>query len=67
MVREFKCFAATILAPIEKTYPQIISSSIRAEFENAKSDSEFLNISSEDTFRKMKLMSDIFESILNDV
>lgn len=67
LVREFKCFAATILAPIEKTYPQIISSSIRAEFENAKSDSEFLNISSEETLRKMKLMSDIFESILNDV
>ena len=67
LLREFKCFAATILAPIEKTYPQIISSSIRAEFENAKSDSEFLNISSEETLRKMKLMSDIFESILNDV
>lgn len=67
LVQEFKCFAARILSARRKAYPQIISSSIREEFENAKSDLEFSSIPSKETIRKMKLMSDIFESILNDV
>jgi hypothetical protein len=67
LVREFRFFSATLLSPLVKQYPQIISPSLQGEFQSAKTDFEFAAVSPEDINKKMKLISDIIGSILNDM
>lgn len=67
LIREFKFFSATILSPIVKSYPQIISPALQTEFQSSKTDFEFAQVPPMDIIRKMKLISSIIGGILDDM
>lgn len=67
LVREFKFFCATILSPVVKQYPQIISERLRGEYDRAKTDFEFATIGPDDIMQKMYFLSAIIGSILDDM
>lgn len=64
LVREFMFFAATVISPVVKAHPQIISPAMKNEFATAKSDFEFASVSPEDIMKKMYHISSIIGSIL---
>ena len=64
LVREFMFFAATIVSPVARTHPEVISPSMRNEFERAKTDFAFASVSPEDIMNKMGHISRIIGSIL---
>ena len=67
MVRQFKFFAATIISKVEKQHPQVISSSYRTAYENAKTDFEFATIPVDKVLAKMNFFASIIGSILEDM
>lgn len=66
LIREFAFFAPTILSPVVKKYPNVISEKFKSAYELAKTDFEFASIAPEDIVRKMTFISAIIGSILND-
>ena len=67
LVSEFQFFSATIMSPIVRAHPNILTSSVRAEYERAKSDFQFAGVSPDEIFKKLDLISAIIGSILNDL
>lgn len=67
VLRQFKFFAATIISKIERQYPEIISPTLRTEYENAKNDFEFASITPEIQINKMNFFANIIGSILEDM
>ncbi len=67
LIREFMFFAATLLSPVVARYPTIISSELRKVYENAKTDFEFATIPVTQIIAKLKFLSRIIESILEDM
>lgn len=65
LVREFAFFSATIISPMVKQHPQIISKSLRSYYETSKTDFEFASIPPDSVMRKMQLLSAIIGSILD--
>ena len=66
LIREFSFFAATIVSPVVKVHPNIISQKLKLAYETAKTDFEFATIAPEEIIRKMTFISAIIGSILND-
>lgn len=66
LIREFAFFAATIVSPVVRVHPNIISPKLKLAYESAKTDFEFATIAPEDIIRKMSFISAIIGSILND-
>ena len=66
LIREFLFFSATIISPIVKTHPNILSSQMRFKYENAKTNFEFAKVAPDAIMRKMLFLSAIIGSILND-
>ena len=67
LFRQFKFFAATIISKVEKQHPQVISSSYRTAYENAKIDFEFATIPMDKVLAKMDFFASIIGSILEDM
>lgn len=67
ILREFSFFSATIISPIVKNHPNVISTSMHAAYESAKTDFEFAAISPEDIMKKMSFISTIIGSILDSM
>lgn len=67
LIREFSFFSATIISPVVRTHPNIISSQMKSKYENAKTDFEFANVTPDDIMRKMLFLSAIIGSILDDM
>ena len=67
ILREFLFFSATIISPIVKSHPNILSSSVRLAYESAKTDFEFATISPEEIIKKMSFISAIIGSILDSM
>ena len=67
ILREFSFFSATIISPMVKYHPNIISSSMSAAYETAKTDFEFATICPEDITKKMSFISAIIGSILDSM
>lgn len=66
LVREFMFFSATIISPVVKMHPEVISTSLQTEYNKAKTDFEFASVSPEDILKKMSFISSIIGSILED-
>lgn len=66
LIREFTWFAANVVRPVESLHPEIMKGSFRQEYENALNNEEFQNTGSGNTLLKMKLLSSIIGSILED-
>jgi len=66
LIREFMFFSATIISPVVKMHPGVISPSLQGEYQKAKTDFEFATVSPEEIFKKMQFISSIIGSILND-
>lgn len=66
LIREFMFFSATIISPVVKMHPGVISPSLQGEYQKAKTDFEFATVSPEEIFKKMSFISSIIGSILND-
>lgn len=66
LIREFTWFAATEVQPVESSHPEIMKGKFRQEYENALNNKEFQNTSNGNTLLKMKLLSSIIGSILED-
>lgn len=67
IIREFKFFAATILTPIVKMHPSVISPELRFAFNEAKTDFEFASVGPDQIISKMTFLSMIIGSILDDM
>ncbi len=67
LIREFAFFSATIISPVVRTHPNIISSRLRSAYEAAKTDFEFATVGPDDIMRKMSFLSAIIGSIIEDV
>ena len=67
LIREFSFFSATVLSPLVKSYPSIISPQVRVAFDRSKSDFVFATISPEEIIKKMSFIASIIESIINDI
>ena len=67
LIREFAFFSATIISPVVRTHPNIISSQLKSAYESAKTDFEFATVGPEDIMRKMTFFSAIIGSIIEDV
>ena len=67
LFRQFKFFAATFISKVERQHPQIISPAIRPAYEEAKTDFEMASIPMEKLMAKMKFISNIIGSILDDL
>ena len=67
LIREFTFFSATIISPMVKLHPDIISPKLKRDFELAKTDFEFAAISPEEILQKMHLISAIIGSILDSM
>ena len=67
IIREFSFFSATIISPIVKSHPSILSSSVSSAYESAKTDFEFATVSPEDVIKKMSFISQIIGSILDSM
>lgn len=67
LIREFAFFSATIISPVVRTHPNIISSQLKSAYESAKTDFEFATVGPEDIMRKMTFLSAIIGSIIEDV
>lgn len=65
LIREFKFFAATLLTPFVSRHPQIISPSLKADFERSKTDFCFAVIPVEQIIAKIQFISRVIKSILN--
>ena len=66
LIREFTWFAANEVRPAETLHPEILKGNLRQEYEHALNNKEFQNASSGNTLLKMKLLSSIIGSILED-
>ena len=66
LIREFTWFAAKEIQPFESHHPEIIKGRLRQEYENALNNEEFHNTGNGNTILKMKLLSSIIGSILED-
>ena len=66
LIREFTWFAANEVRPVEAVHPEILKGKLRQEYENALNNKEFQNTSNGNTLLKMKLLSSIIGSILED-
>lgn len=66
LIREFTWFAANEVRPVESLHPEIIKGKLRQEYEKALNNEEFQNTGSGNTLLKMKLLSSIICSILED-
>ena len=67
LIREFAFFSATIISPMVKLHPDIISPKLKRDFELAKTDFEFAAILPEEILQKMHLISAIIGSILDSM
>lgn len=67
LIREFKFFAATILTPIVARYPNVISASNMPKFKAAKTYFEFAVVPVDRILAKLQFISNVIESILNDM
>lgn len=67
LVKEFAFFGSTIISPIVRQHPGVISSKVLPYYENAKSRFEYATIPPDQIFHKMNLISSIIGSILNDM
>lgn len=67
LIREFAFFSATIISPIVRMHPTIISTQLRAAYESAKTDYVFATVGPDDILRKMTFISAIIGSIIEDV
>ena len=67
VLRQFKFFAATWISKVERQHPEIISSSLRPEYERAKTDYVFASIPPEKQLAKMNFFAKIIGSILEDM
>ncbi len=67
LIREFAFFSATLISPMVKMHPNIISPKLQRDYELAKTDFEFATISPEDIMKKMHLISAIIGSILDNM
>ena len=67
LIREFAFFSATIISPVVRTHPNIISSQLKSAYESAKTDFEFATVGPEDIMRKISFLSAIIGSIIEDV
>ena len=67
LIREFTFFSATLLSPIVKQHPEIISPNLSVAFEKAKKDFVFASVSPERILNKMWFISAIIGSILDDM
>lgn len=67
LVSELQFFSATLLSPVVRAHPHILTGSVREEYERAKSDFQFAGVSPDEIFKKLNLISAIIGSILNDM
>jgi len=67
LIREFAFFSATIISPMVKSHPSIISPELLSDYETAKTDFEFATVTPENVMRKMHLISAIIGSILDSM
>jgi len=67
LIREFSFFSATIISPMVKMHPNILSSALRPSYEAAKSDYEYASVPPEDILKKMHFISAIIGSILESM
>ena len=67
LIREFSFFSATLISPVVKAHPSVISSRLRNTYEAAKTDFEFATVGPDDIMRKMSFISTIIGSIIDDV
>lgn len=67
LIREFAFFSATLISPMVKMHPDIISPNLQRDYELAKTDFEFATISPEDIMKKMHLISAIIGSVLDSM
>ena len=67
LIREFSFFSATIISPMVKSHPNIISSKLQDDYDRAKADFEFARITPDNILRKMQFISTIIGSILGDM
>lgn len=66
LFRQFKFFAATFISKIERQHPQVVSPAVRSAYEEAKTDFELASIPMDKLLAKMKFISHIIGSILED-
>lgn len=67
LIREFSFFSATIISPIVRVHPNVISSRLRPLYESSKTDFEFATVEPDEILRKMTFISTIIGSIIADV
>lgn len=67
LIREFMFFAATILSPVVAKHSTIISAELHQAYENAKTDFEFAVVPVGKIIDKLRFLSRIIESILEDM
>ncbi len=67
LIREFAFFSATIISPMVKLHPNIISPKLKNDYETAKADFEFATVTPEKVMKKMHLISAIIGSVLGDM
>lgn len=67
LIREFMFFAATLLSPLVRVHPEIMSPRVRPAFENAKTDFEFAVVPVEQIIAKLQFIACVIGSILEDM
>lgn len=67
LIRQFSFFSATLISPIVKVHPEIISTSLRSRYEGAKIDFIFKNIPPQRIMAKISHIARIIESTLNQM
>ena len=66
LISEFQHFAALFISSLVDQYPAIISPSLRNEYQTAKEDIRFSNVTVQEVRNKMFFISKIIGSILDD-
>ena len=67
LIREFAFFSATIISPVVRSHPNIISQQLKSAYENAKSDFVFATVGPDEIIKKMKFISSIIGLTIEDV
>ncbi len=67
LIKEFAFFSATLISPIVKSHPNIISTRLKPMYESAKTDFEFATVPPDCITAKMQFLATIIGSIIKDV
>lgn len=67
LIREFAFFSATLISPVVRTHPNIISTRLKPIYESATTDFEFANVPPKSIMAKMQFIAAIIGSLIEDI